>query len=117
MKVDLPSGGWVDIREEFSPADRRHVLAAVDFTSEGGVVTIPGDVAESQTRAFLAETILSWSFDGIPVPSSNIGGADILDTVFTGKLADWDALVEKARPLMEQVIPPNRPAASRRRPA
>jgi hypothetical protein len=114
-RLDLPSGAWIDYRDTLGIADRWAVQGSYTVTVEDGKSVIPGNVGELQQKAFLSRIITAWSFEGIPIPSQNIGGGDVLDTVFSdegkyGTFEDFDFLDEKLRPLFEKASPPNRQA-------
>jgi hypothetical protein len=117
-RLDLPSGSWVEYRDTLGIGDRWAVQGSYNVTVEDGKSIIPGNIGELQTKAFYSQIITAWSFEGIPVPSQNIGGGDVLDTVFSdsgqyGTLDDFNFLDEALRPLFEKVSPPKKKTDSK----
>ena len=93
MRIELPSGAWLDIREEWKGADRKKTRKAVKLSvTEAGVREMDGDIDDAMRDAMLAEIITGWSLtdQGIPIPSKNIGGADVIAEVLGHK--DYNAL-------------------------
>lgn len=118
MRVSLPSGGWAEIRENLTAEDRWAVQEAIVFeiaTDAAGQVNpmqrVSSATTERARQALLARVITSWSLadQGIPVPSQNAAGADVLGSL---DLDDWDALAEAVQPLVDKANPgsgrPNR---------
>jgi len=95
MRVELPSGGWAEIREKLRPGDRFALQDAPTVVVTDGKVVVR-DAAANGTRALLARLITAWSFPGNP---AMILGAsvDALDEVMD--LDDWDALEDAVAPL------------------
>jgi hypothetical protein len=90
---------------------RFHVKAAVEFRSE---VTVTGndrkavqisDAAndDRQRLALWGQQITAWSFadQGIPVPSQNVGGPEVIWTVLDGP--DFSALADATQDLLDEV--------------
>lgn len=107
MRVELPSGAWVEIRDKLSLQDRWAMGEGITITQRDGVQYIPANISDLQMKGFLGSVITAWSFQGIPVPSQNIGGADVLGTVFTD-LDDFETLEDAVQPLFQKVAR-NRP--------
>lgn len=105
MRVELPSGGWVEVKDKLTLRDKWAVAEGLEVQSRDGVQYIPASFGDLQMKNFLTSVITAWSFDGIPVPSQNIGGADVMATVLD--LDDYDALEEAVQPLYQKVS--NRP--------
>lgn len=115
MKIDLPSGAWIEVRDDLSVADQRAVQGAVDVEirtdGEGNnVARLPGDHQARRRSALLYQIITNWSWaeQGIPVPSQNLAGADAVDSVISS-IRDMNEIDEKIAPLMELVNPSRRP--------
>jgi len=102
VRVELPSGAWVEVREQLTLADRWATSEGLEIQSRDGIQYIPASFGDQQMRNFLTSVITAWSFEGIPVPSQNIGGSAVLGTVFTN-LDDYDALEDAVQPLYQKV--------------
>jgi len=101
MRVELPSGGWVELRDRLKAADKFAVQDSIRLQIEDGVQLFTGGIQNSMRNALLGRVITSWSFEGVPIPSQNIAGDDIIgDTL---DLDDYDALTKAVEPLMEKV--------------
>jgi len=110
LRVDLPSGGWVEMREVPRPLDGPALSEAgykieIEVRPDGSEVRhATGGAEERMIFALLARVITAWSFDGVPVPSQNIAKPEeVLDTVFTDP-DDWDKICEAVRPLMDRIL-------------
>jgi hypothetical protein len=82
MRVDLPSGAWVEVAEEFRGSIIRKVKGAVTIPMVPGGVSreAAGVLAARMADAFLREAVTAWSLEarGVPVPSRNAGGAGVI---------------------------------------
>lgn len=103
MRVELPSGNWAEVREKLGAADKWAIGSGYTVTVKDGATIVPGNVGALQMKAFLGSVITAWSFEGIPVPSQNMAGADVLEHVFAGGLDDWNALEDAVAPLFQKV--------------
>ena len=108
VKVDLPSGGWVEVRDKLKAADKFAVQDAVVFTFEsGGSQQISAGLQNKMRNALLSKIITGWSYE-LPIPSQNEKWAtedlgDIMD------IDDYNALQQAVEPLFEKVsFSPNR---------
>jgi hypothetical protein len=122
-RIELPSGGWLQVRSRMTVEDQRAVQAAVDVEvhSDGegnNVARLPGDHQARRRAALLHRIITAWSFaeQGIPVPSQNVAGVDTVDSVIND-LDDMNAVDEAIQPLMEKVNPTRRPNSRKPSPA
>jgi hypothetical protein len=110
-RTDLPSGNWVEWSSKWMSGVRFHVKAAVEFRSE---VTISGndrkavqvsDAAndDRQRLALWGQQITAWSFadQGIPVPSQNVAGPEVIWTVLDGP--DFSKLADATQDLLDEV--------------
>ena len=118
MRIDLPSGAWVEVRDNLNADDYYAVQGAVDVevSSDGSgasVARLPGNHQLRRQDALLAEIITGWSYteQGIPVPSQNAAGAAAIRSVIGGggKLDDYRELADAVEPLVEKVNPSRRP--------
>jgi hypothetical protein len=102
VRVELPSGGWAEIRENLKGKDRVAAQNAVRLElDQDGVTTMAGAATERICEALLSRLITAWSF-GIPPPAGNLNPADALEDL---DLEDYNALIEAAMPLVEKVTP------------
>lgn len=73
MKIDLPSGNWIEIRDSLKAKDKFSVQNAIassmDVTS-AGTGKVPGNVMSLMESALLARIIQSWSFTD-PLPGAH----------------------------------------------
>jgi len=101
MRVTLPSGAWVDVKDQTVPGDRFAVRDAVDLVVEDGKTIIHGAVT-AQWKAFLTRVIVAWSYSeqGIPVPA--VGGDGVLDE-FPDNDDDIDALEDALSARFERI--------------
>lgn len=117
-RTELPSGNWIDWSDKWMSGVRFHVKAAVEFRT---VVTTNGNAREAvqvsdaanddrQRLALWAQQITGWSFadNGIPVPSQNAGGPEIIWTVLDGP--DFNVLAEATQGLLDEVTATPTPA-------
>lgn len=102
-RVELPSGGWIEFRDQLKAVDRFAVQDAVmlEFRSEGNRASL--GMVNDQRNALLGRIITAWSFDPVPIPSRNdFQAADVI----LGELLDLDdyqALADAVQPLMEKI--------------
>ena len=102
-RFELPSGAWVEYRNELNGGDQFKVQGSFEVRVVDGVQVMPSNIQALMRRALLAEVITAWGgtgLEGIPVPSQNIAGAAILDRL---SIKDTNALNEEIRPLLEEV--------------
>jgi hypothetical protein len=71
VRITLPTGAWVDVKDSTSPGDRFAIQDSVDLVVEDGKTYIRG-AASSQYKAFLSRLITGWSYEGVPIPSQNL---------------------------------------------
>ena len=105
MRIDLPSGGWVEVREDLKAKDRFAVQQAVDLTYDTaeGKQTYTLNISDRMRLALLGLIITDWSFaaSGVPIPANNPGGTDIIGEALD--LDDYDALEKGIEPLFAKV--------------
>lgn len=118
MRVDLPSGAWVDVREKLKGGDKFAVHGAIKFTAEEGKQqTVSGAVTDNMRNALLAGIITDWSVkddngNDVPIPANNLASPEAIFGQMD--IDDYNALQEAVEPLMEKVSfkAPNRETAS-----
>jgi hypothetical protein len=114
VRVDLPSGNTVDLRDQIKGGDRIAAQKALKFrTGEDRVQVMEGDAGDQIAIALLIRMITGWSFEGRPVPSQQLDGnqASCLEDL---DIDDYDALIQAVEPFIEKVTP-RRPNAGARR--
>lgn len=112
MRVELPSGAWVELREKLMAADRFAVQDSIVLTlTSNERQEITAGIQNRMRNALLGQIITAWSFGGIPIPSQNaLAGVDIIGT--TLDIEDYNFLAEKVQPLMDKVnFSPNQTAS------
>lgn len=101
MRIDLPSGAWVDVKDNTVPGDRFAVQDSVDVVVEDGRTVIHG-AASSQWKAYLSRVVLAWSYSekGVPLPSQNIA---VLDE-YPDQEEDADALEDALQARYDRIV-------------
>jgi len=111
MRIDLPSGAWVDIRDKLTADDRFAVQDAIQIDLEvadngqaGTLRRISGGNVDKMRKALLGRVITGWSFaeQGMPIPSQNQAGAEIIGTL---DIDDYGILADAVQPLMDKANP------------
>ena len=112
MRVDLPSGNWVELRDKLMAADRFAVQDSIVLTLTGNDRQEIGAGIQNRMRnALLGQIITGWSFDGYPIPSQNaLAGIDIIGT--TLDIDDYNFLAEQVQHLLDKVSFNPNPRAS-----
>jgi hypothetical protein len=113
-RIELPSGGWVEYRDQLKASDRFAVQAVAKIEVVGGTArkgeAAGGDrrvaaileMLNDQRNALLGRIITAWSFPA-PVPAQNdFAAADVIigDAL---DLDDYAALEEAVQPLMDKI--------------
>jgi len=101
VRITLPSGAWVDVKDNMVPGDRFAVQDSVDVVVEDGKTYIHG-AASSQYKTFLSRLIVAWSYSeqGVPLPSQNLA---VLDE-YPDKEEDADALEDALQQRYERIV-------------
>lgn len=104
-RLDLPSGNWIEYRDQLMAADKFAVQDALTLTvNSGNSQVVSGGIANQMRNALLRQIITGWSY-GAPIPSMNGGG----DIGHTFNLDDYNAVEEAVQPLLDKVsFVPNR---------
>jgi hypothetical protein len=104
MRVELPSGAWVECRDELTGGDKRRTQEAITFTiQDGQQQRVSAGIHNDMRVALLAGIITAWSYaedKGWPIPASNPGGSAVLDLL---PIDDYNALGEAMEPLLKKV--------------
>ena len=111
MRVDLPSGGYIEFRDSLKAKDKFTVQNSLKFkVKDGKEQEVSGGITNDMRNALLAELITSWSLDA-PLPSADMkAGMAAVDDM---DIDDYNALQEAVEPLLEKVsFRPNRETPS-----
>ena len=108
-RTELPSGNWVEWTDKWMSGVRFHVKAAVEYKTRAvpgasEVVQVSDGANDDRQRlALWAQQITAWSWSdtGIPVPSQNAGGPEVIWTVLDGP--DFNALADATQELLDAV--------------
>lgn len=101
-RLELPSGAWIEYRSDLKAKDKFATQDAIEITvGENGLQNMRGGFANRLRNALLLQLITAWSFEGVPVPSVNLAGADTLGDVLD--IDDYNALTEAVAPLLMKV--------------
>lgn len=102
VRCELPSGGWVDYRDDLKAADKFAVQDAIVLEyDENERRRVRVGTVNIMRNALLVRVITAWSFEGVPVPGMNIAGAETLGDMLT--IEDYDALTEAVAPLLDKI--------------
>ena len=104
MKVELPSGGWVILRERLMSADKFAVQNAVkmELDTSTGLQHAALGMINSMRNELLKLLIEQWSFEGVPVPRDHFAGSEAIGT--TLDLDDYNALAQAVEPMLNKVV-------------
>ena len=105
-RLELPSGAWVEYTDRLMAGDKLAVHKAIEFrttgrTPEEMVQFSSGATVDLMRMALLERIITDWSFEGIPIPSKNVAGAQVIEDLLD--IDDMNALEEAVEPLMVKV--------------
>jgi hypothetical protein len=113
-RIELPSGGWVEYRDQLKASDRFAVQAVAKIEVKAGTATrgtaAPPDtrvaaileMLNDQRNALLGRIITAWSFqDAVPAQNDFAAADVIIGNVLD--LDDYAALEEAVQPLMDKI--------------
>jgi hypothetical protein len=104
VKVDLPSGAWVELREKLTADDKLGTQGSFTIpVDDEGRQQMPSGVQNILRNALLERVIVNWGgpgFENVPIPANNINGAGVLGSI---ELDDYNALCDAVDPLLEKV--------------
>jgi hypothetical protein len=100
MRVELPSGNWVEMRDNLKGRDRTAVHAALRITVKEGQQgqEVGADLSDRMHDSLLANIITAWSLEA-PIPAEQ-GGADAVADL---DIDDYNELHLKTADLMKKV--------------
>lgn len=106
MRVELPSGNWIEMRDKLFASDKFAVQEAIVLTvQDDRAQRVTGGIQNQMRNALLKQIITAWSFP-VPIPSDPRMPGDIGQTL---DLDDYNTLEEAVDPLLQKVsFSPNR---------
>lgn len=101
MKVDLPSGAWIEFRDSLVARDKFKVQNSLKFkVKDGKEQEVSGGITNDMRNALLAQLITAWSLDA-PLPSADFeAGMEAIDVM---PIDDYNKLQDEVEPLLEKV--------------
>lgn len=103
MRIELPSGNWIEVRDSLKAKDKFAVQDAVTFTlTDGKQQEVSAGIQNQMRNAFLGNVITAWSFDNIPIPATGLASADVV-LGETLDIDDYNELEKQIEPLFEKV--------------
>jgi hypothetical protein len=96
--IELPSGNWVEVRENLKGRDKTAVHTAIEFVIEDGTQKTNAGIVDLMQNALLASIITGWSF-AVPIPADS-GGPDAVGDL---DIDDHNKLTEETADLMKKV--------------
>ena len=103
MKVELPSGGWVEYREKLMAGDKFAVQDAVslEFRESGNRASL--GMVNDQRNALLGRIITGWSFGQTPDQLKDLVAADVVIGNALD-IDDYNVLSDEVQPLLDKVM-------------
>lgn len=105
MRVDLPSGGWVDLRDDLKGSDAKAARRAVTYTVDDDGKRVMNAGSDDDMRdALLARIITGWSLEekGVLPPCKNpLAGPDHIADALSDE--DYAALHQATTPLLNRM--------------
>jgi len=103
MKVELPSGGWVEYRERLMAGDKFAVQDAVslEFRDTGNRASL--GMINDQRNALLGRIITGWSFGQIPAQVKDLVAADVVIGEALD-IDDYNCLADEIQPLLDKIM-------------
>jgi hypothetical protein len=107
-KVELPSGNWVEYRDQLKALDRFAVQDAVFLNVKDGGVTQALGFQNDIRNALLGRIITGWSFAGpIPAQVKDVTAADVVIGEAMD-LDDYNVLADTVQPLVDKISGSNK---------
>lgn len=101
-RLELPSGGWIDYRDDLRAGDKFAVQDAIILEyDDSDRRRLRAGTTNTMRNALLFRIITAWSFPGIPVPSQNMAGVETIGDVLD--IDDYNALAEAVATLLDKV--------------
>lgn len=103
MRVELPSGGWVEYRDKLMAGDKFAVQDAISVEFKDGVNRASLGTVNDQRNALLGRIITDWSYGQTPDQLKTLQAADVV-IGNAMDLDDYNALAEEVDPLLNKVM-------------
>jgi hypothetical protein len=105
VKVELPSGAWIQIRDKLMADDKFAVQSSFTIpVDEEGRQQMPSGIQNIMRNALLERIIEAWGggpLEGQPPPAQNIQGVAVIGQLLD--IEDYNALAEAVDPMLEKV--------------
>lgn len=102
VRLDFPSGNWVDYRDNLLAEDKFQVQDAVILEyDDSDRRRLRAGTTNTMRNALLNRIITAWSFPGVPIPAQNIAGVQTIGE--TLDIDDYNVLAEAVAPLLDKV--------------
>jgi len=101
-KIELPSGNWVEYRDQLKAIDRFAVHDAVTLEFREGGNRASLGMINDQRNALLGRIITAWSYS-VPVPAGNSFQAADVIIGEAMDIDDYQVLADAIQPLMEKI--------------
>lgn len=102
MKIELPSGGWVEYREKLMAGDKFAVQDAISVEFKDGVNRASLGTVNDQRNALLGRIITNWSYGQTPDQLKDLQAADVV-IGNAMDLDDYNALADAVEPLLGKI--------------
>ena len=102
MKIELPSGGWVEYREKLMAGDKFAVQDAISVEFKDGVNRASLGTVNDQRNALLGRIITNWSFGQTPEQMKDLQAADVV-IGNAMDLDDYNVLADAVEPLLNKI--------------
>ena len=103
MRVELPSGGWVEYREKLMAGDKFAVQDAISIEFKDGTNRASMGLMNDQRNALLGRIITNWSFGQTPEQLKQLQAADVV-IGNAMDIDDYNVLAEEVDPLLNKVM-------------
>jgi hypothetical protein len=102
-KIELPSGAWVEYRDQLKALDKFVVQDAVFLNIKDGGVSQALGFQNDIRNALLGRIITNWSYNApTPAGAKDIAAADVIIGEAM-EIDDYNALAEAVQPLVDKV--------------
>jgi hypothetical protein len=112
MRIELPSGVWVDSKDNVTPGDHWAVVDAPDVSNDDGQVVVK-HASGNMWKVFLSRSVIAWSYETPFQP----GNLDLFDEGWPGDLDDFMALRDALQERFERVARSRRSPNSQSKPS
>jgi hypothetical protein len=102
VKIELPSGGWVEYREKLMAGDKFAVQDAISVEFKDGVNRASLGTVNDQRNALLGRIITNWSYGQTPDQLKDLQAADVV-IGNAMDLDDYNALADAVEPLLSKI--------------